>query len=195
MKIISSIIILLLFLIGCAGIPISSMYKLRNLDPLETDPAQVGIAVITNKAVVLNNDSTSLTMGFKSDTPDHNFENTFLTNVVINPNIQVLQDDKNNDENITLFSLDYESAKAMRVTQNRIKSIRQLDIEGEGSLSINVNTGCFNARRPPTLLASIYMKFDAEQGYILMNKDVDLFEKSDHGEQQDFWVECRDLDQ
>ena len=193
MKIISIAVTLLLLISGCVGMPISSMFKLRNLDPLETDPAQISIAVITNNAVVLNDNSTSLTMGFKSDLPEHNFENTFFTIVVTNPNIQVLQDNKNDDENITLFFMDEKSAKSMRITQNRIKSIRQLGIEGEGSLAINVNTGCFNVRKPSILLASIYMKFDSEQGFILMNRNVDLIEQSNHTEQQDFWVECDNL--
>ena len=177
-------------LMACAGMPFSSMLKMRNLEPLETDPAQISIAIITHKGLAFRDGDTSLAIGFRSDNAEHNFQNTFVASLDHNPNIKVLQEERGSDENITLFYLAEEAANEMRETQNKIKAIRNADTEGEGSLSINVNTGCFKEKKPDSLYASIFVKFNNEQGYILMNRGLDLFEVAERSDSGEFWVEC-----
>ena len=179
-----------IFLVACAGMPISSMFKLRNLNPLETNPADIRIAIITHKAVTFSDGATSLSIEFESEIAEHNFLNVYKASLETNPPVNILQEHRGDNENITLFYLAPDAAAGMQQTQNRIKTIRQADIEGSGSLSISINTACFQEAKPKSLSASIFAMFDKEQGYILMNRGLDLFEVAEREGQQEFWVEC-----
>ena len=166
------------------------MFKLRNLSPLETNPADISIAVISHHALNFSDGATSLAIGFESEIAEHNFLNVFEASLQTDPKIEILQQHKRESESITLFYLAPAAAERMRKTQNRIRAIRKSGIEGTGSLSISINTACFEEKKPTSLTASIFVKFDNEQGYILMNKDLDLFEVAEKADRGEFWVEC-----
>ncbi len=96
---------------------------------------------------------------------------------------------KGANEHIILFSLSDDDANKMRVAQNRLKSIKDQDIQGNGSLSVNINIGCFHGPKPEKLTATIYALFNAEQGYITLVSNMNILEETSNGK-NNFWVEC-----
>ncbi len=183
----STIICITVILTACTSLPLNTMWKLRNFDPLQADPSQMRIAVITDKIVQLKDDAVTIQLSFTSDDPEHTFKNTSHASVKTNTTVQELDSKLSDNERITLFYLDKEAAEQMRLAQNRIRIIKQNKIKGDGSLSVNVNTGCFDGPKPKELRASIYAQFDVNNGYIKMISDLDLLSQIDHGE---FWYEC-----
>lgn len=181
------VLFFLSLLTACAGMPISSMLKMRNIEPLEMDPAQIKIAVITDSAVKLGADSTSLTLGFRADLTGVSFSSQSVASIVNQAKVPELEAEKLAGQDITLFYLDDQAAAKMRAAQDKIKVIRQQEIDGEGSMSVSVNSGCFNSKRPERLLASIFVQFSEAQGFIEMQSNVDLLERAGD---EDFWVEC-----
>lgn len=183
------IVLLASLLSACASTPISSLWKLRNFDPLEADPNDIRLAVITDKIISLNDNSTSLSLGFSSTLSEHSFSSTFYTTIEKDAKVPELEKFKNSQEHITLFYLNEETARKMRIAQNKLRSIKDRDIEGDGGLSVNIRTGCFNGPKPEQLDASIFALFNAEQGYIKLSHGIDLMEEATKGDKH-FWVQC-----
>jgi hypothetical protein len=109
-----------LLISGCVGMPISSMLKLRNMEPLETDPAGIRIAVITDKIVQLSNGSTSLTMGYSSEYPEFTFSNKSKATIINDATVPELESKRGPEQNITLFYLAEDAARIMKDAQSRI---------------------------------------------------------------------------
>jgi len=185
----TSLLLCLVFLTACTSVPISTMWKLRNFNPLEADPGAIRIAVISNKIVQLKDGSVSIELGFSSEYSEHNFKSASKATVKTNSNIKQLRSSMTEDQRITLFYLDDEAAHTMRLAQNRIKVIRENDIQGDGSLGVTIDTGCFSAPKPEKLLATIYAKFAPDQAYIKMASNIDLLKQTE-AEQNDFWFQC-----
>jgi len=131
----------------------------------------------------------SLELSFRSEDDRHTFNNISKATVRANSEVQELNQHVEPNQRITLFYLQGEAAESMRLSQNRIKIIRQNDIEGNGRFSVNVNTGCFNGPKPKRLFATVYAKFNPEQDYIKMISKVDLLGQAEKTN-QDFWVQC-----
>lgn len=186
------VILLLCLLTACANTPISSMWKLRNFDPLQANPSSIRLAVITNQIVILEDNSTTLGLAFSSEHPEHSFADTFYATVKPNAKVPELEHDKGINENITLFYLDETTANRMRLLQNRIKIIKEQNIKGEGSLSVNINTACFNGPKPDELDATIYARFSSEQGYIKLSSGIDLLAEAEKND-ENLWIECGDI--
>lgn len=175
---------------ACTSVPLSTMWKLRNFDPLQTDPSQMRIAVITDKIVQLKDDAVTIELSFASVLPQHTFKNISNAIVKTNSTVQELDSKLTDNQRITLFYLDKKTADEMRLAQNRIRIIRQNDIEGQGSFSVSVNTGCFEGPKPQALQADIYAQLDANNGYIKMISNIDLLNQIDESE---LWQECHVL--
>lgn len=179
---------LISLLTACTSVPLSTIWKLRNFDPLEANPSFIRIAVITDQAVQLKDNAVSIELGFDSDFPEHNFHNISHATVETNASVEELNKLVADNQRITLFYLDTENAHTMRLAQNRIRIIKQNELEGEGSFSLSVHTGCFNGSKPDELLATVFARFNPERQYLKMISNIDLLKQSESD--QNLWVEC-----
>lgn len=173
---------------ACTSVPLSTIWKLRSFDPLEANPSLIRIAVITDQAVQLKDNAVTLSLGFESEFPDYNFHNISHATVEPNASVEQLNDLVTDSQRITLFYLDSDNAYTMQLAQSRIRIIKQNDIEGSGSFSLGVNTGCFNGPKPDKLFATVFAQFHPEQQYLKMISSIDLLKQTAPG--QDLWVEC-----
>lgn len=180
---------LVLLTTACVSMPLGSMWKLRNLDILNTDPKDLKIAVGTNPLVQLQDGSTSLSIAFNSDHAKHNFSYKLLATVKPNAEVGNLKNKISSDSALTLFYLAEKEAEKLKLAQNRIRSVRDLGVEGNGSLSIDIHTGCLSAPPPTSLPTDIYAQFDRQQGFIKMQSNLDLMQMAEKA-QQEFWVQC-----
>ncbi len=114
--------VLLLVLLGaCTSVPLTTMWKLRNFDPLQADPSSIQIAVITDQIVQLEDDAVSLEISFRSDQSEYNFSS--VSNATVKPNSLINELNKHvaQHQRISLFYLDDDAAHKMRLSQNRIQ--------------------------------------------------------------------------
>lgn len=186
---IGAILIFSIALTACTSMPLSTMWKLRDVNPLEADPGQFKIAVITNELIQLKDDSTSIGIGFSTDDVKHSFDT--IVNASVKPNAREAQLEpfRKASERITLFNLNAEAAQQLRVAQSRIQTIKDKDINGEGSFTVGINTACIDAPKPKSVNANIFISFEPSQGYIKLVSNIDLLAES-QGDEQGFWVEC-----
>jgi len=183
------VVLPLVFLASCAGVPLKSLWQLRNVDPLEADPKQVRLAVVTNHAVYLRDKSTSLTLSFSSQNSEHDFSQKIYASIENKATVPSLEKFIKADEHITVFYLDEQAAYSMRLAQQRISAIKADQIMGEGRLAIEINTGCFVGKKPNNIVADIYVRFSVDRGYLALQSDVDLLTEIEK-EDSEFWLEC-----
>lgn len=182
-------VLITLLITACASMPIASMWKLRNLDMLTVEPRDLRIAVITNKLVQLQDGSTSITLSFSSEQAEHNFAYHLVTTIDRNAMPLNLLDEVEDGEVITLFYLAKSEAEKLRLAQSRILAIREQSAEGAGSMSIDINTGCFSSPPPKALPTDIFAQFDRTQGPIEMQSNLDLMEETRQAGKS-FWAVC-----
>lgn len=180
---------LLFLLSACASMPISSMWKLRNVDILTTNPQEIRIAIITNSLVQLADGSTSMAISFSSPSQEHNFSYRLKPIIKQNASSPELNSKIGRHEALTIFYLSQEDANSLKLAQSRILAIRDQNIEGDGSLSINIETGCFKQPPPKSLFANIFTQFDRKQGYVHMQRNLDLMQIREKGDQS-LWQSC-----
>lgn len=165
------------------------MWKLRNFDPLEADPSHIRIAVVTDEIVQLKDDAVTLELSFESEFPEHNFKNKSKATVKANSVVDELSHLLNSEQRITLFYLDTDAAHQMRLSQNRIRIIKENDVKGRGSFGLSIHTGCFKGPKPNSLIANVYAQFSPDRGYIKMISNIDLLKQLEP-HQEEFWHEC-----
>ena len=86
----SAIVCISILITACTSVPLSTMWKLRNFDPLQADPSQIRIAVITDKIVQLKDDAVTIELSFTSEFPEHTFKNISNATVKTNSSVQEL---------------------------------------------------------------------------------------------------------
>lgn len=180
-----SVVFIIIILSACTSIPLASLWKLRHVNPLEADPRLLKIAVITNEFIQLKDDSTTITLGFASQDQAHNFKTTVKASVTPNAVEAELEPYRNSRERMTLFTLNEKATRQLRIAQSRIQTIKDKDIEGEGSLAVNIHTGCIDGPKPKAVMANIFVSFAPSQGFVKLISNVNLLEN-----EGDFWVEC-----
>ncbi|MBL4672273.1 MAG: hypothetical protein JKX81_08415 [Arenicella sp.] len=182
----------LTFLCACTSVPLSTIWKLRNFDPLDANPNEIRIAVITDQIIQLEDESVSLQLGFSSADRNHDFSTMAKATVKANATVGQLQQYVEGEQRITLFYLADSAADAIRLAQNRLRIIKQNDIQGNGSLTINVHMGCFNGPKPDSIVANVYAQFSPNQGYVKMISNIDLLHQANVSDSQ-FWQQCTEV--
>ena len=180
---------LTLALSACSSVPLTSAWKLRNVNPIEADPALFKIAVITNELIQLQTGSTSIGLGYTAEDPKHSFNTIVEATVKPNAIEAQLGQYLKSHEHITLFTLNEEATRQLRIAQNRIKTIKDKDIDGKGNLAVSINTACMDGPKPETVNANIFVMFDPSQGFVKLVSNLDLL-KASKSNKQSFWVEC-----
>ncbi|MBE8167814.1 MAG: hypothetical protein HAW66_05575 [Shewanella sp.] len=68
---------------GCSNIPLSTMYKMMTMDPLDVDPRQLVVAVRVPEGIKVRDGDIIINFSFQTKQPDVNFKHKFL--VQVNP--------------------------------------------------------------------------------------------------------------
>lgn len=184
-----------IFLAGCSSIPLGTMLKMRNFDPLSAEPSSIRFAVITDKQVRLADGSTSMTLSFQSTQPDRSFTHTAVASIKEYASIESLPTQLQPHEKVTLFFLKKEDADALRLAQSKLRNIKALNVDGSGSLSISVTQGCLPAQllKSNEMLVTVFAQFDPSQGYVKMISEMNLLSQAS-AETLKNWTDCKSLE-
>ena len=188
---VSTILIFALFLTGCASVPLGTIWKMRNFDPLSAEPSLIRFAVVTDKRVMLSDGSTSMNLSYQSSLPEHTFSHTAVASIKNNAPIDSIAQELEPNQKITLFYLDKKDADALRLAQSKLRNIKAQNVEGEGSLSISVTQGCVPSEllESEEMLVTVFALFDPKQGYVKMISELNLLAEVGDDAMQN-WVVC-----
>lgn len=168
------ILISVALLMSCSSVPLITKLKLRNLDPVYSDPANLRLAMVVDKLLTFENISVTLTLGFDSGSEATSLLSTFQAKIDSHTLEDIHSLPKKSNAAITLFYLDSQNAEAMRLAQGKIIAWKQSGIEGQGMLSVATRFGYIGAKLPESLKANIYIQLDRLDDFLLIQRDVDL---------------------
>ncbi|QIZ75682.1 hypothetical protein [Ferrimonas lipolytica] len=168
---------MLLLLSGCTSMPITTMYKLVTLEPLELDPGQLQVAVRTDNNVVIGDNGVMMHWGYVSEdnslTLDENYP------VIVDRGTRpssVLLDGIGNSEQLVIFSLRPEDTKSMRLFQSQVLAHQQQGGEGSGSFGLKFEQFCFIETPLAPIDTDMFLQTDSDEGFFVFVEDIDLLE-------------------
>ena len=167
-------VLVFMFLAGCGSVPVSSIYKLRNLDIKTTNLAKFYAAVRIPQSLAIREQGVKIALGFKSEAAEIKFTEHIVMQKIDGVPSQALKDAKKSGYQIYIFKLTDQDAQKMRVVRSRITRLRKEHEDGTGSLSIDVKT-CKRGSIPVgPLLLSTYLRSAELDDFVVLINDADI---------------------
>ncbi len=176
---VAALLILTCILAGCSSIPLMSMVKLSQFDPLTADPNLIRIAIRTTKVVDLQKGDVKMNLGYVADDNSLVIDDLYLVEVRHNSILsKTLIDGLEEHEAVTVMHLSSSDAKQMRQTQKLIAQRKADDLEGSGSFGVSINSSCLHSDLPQDeMLVDIFLQTDPNEDYFAISEDLDLFQQ------------------
>jgi hypothetical protein len=167
-----------LYLAGCTSMPLTSMYKLSRMDPMEADPAQIKVAVRADEAIGIGKGDAQIEFKFDAEDNSLNIDEIYLIEVVRDPVVYgALYADKKPGESITVLALTPSDAERMKQLQLEMAQFRNRDVKGSGSLRVNLNGLCLHSKMPPgEVQLDLFLQTSEQEGFFVMAKNLDMRE-------------------
>jgi len=176
-----SLFILTLYLTGCVGMPLTTAMKLRKVNPLEVDPAQLKVAVRADKSIGIREGGVHVLLKFIADDGSLNIDDTYVVEVVRNPILPPeLFRGKPTSETVTVLQLSDSDARKMTRVQSLLKPYTDGQASGSLSFGVDVKGVCAHGSVPTgTLLIDIFVQANNIDGFLAVTKDLDLRQSGD----------------
>ena len=162
---------------ACSNIPLSTMIKMMNLNPLETDPKQLVVAVVAPDGVNVQDGDVVIDFNFRTDDPSTSFDHHFP--VIINEGYAVpdnLKEDIEENEKITVLQLSKEDAQTMAEGQQMVKDYRENNEKGgAGSMNVRLVSACRDENFSwGNSELNVYLKTQDDEDFFLFLEDMDV---------------------
>ena len=172
----ASLLILASLLTGCIGMPLTTALKLRGMDPLEVDPAQLKVAIRADERLGIPEDGVHISLKFDAEDGSLNIDDTYVVEVIHNPILTPeFFDDKARWESVTVLQLSDSDAQRMTRAQSLLRPYT--DGRGAGALSFGVDVKgvCAHSPIPPgKVLIDIFVRASDNDGFFAVTRDLDL---------------------
>lgn len=132
-----------MLLTACSSMPLSTMYKMIRLNPLDIDPRQLVVAVRVPEGMKVRDGDIVIDFAFKTKQPNVIFNHKFL--VQVNPDYPLpeeLIEEISMNEHVTILQLTKEDALAMYNAQQTVKAYRVDHKDGGGSFGLKIKSAC-----------------------------------------------------
>lgn len=186
-----------MLLTGCANIPLTSMYKLSQLSPLEADPGQINVVIRTNEAIRLSKGDARIFLGYQADDQSLIIEDEYLIEINMDNTASAeLMDDMRRGEALTFMQLSSSDAEQMRASQALIKQHKASGKDGQGSFSISIHSSCLQKPLPKgAVMLDIFMQTSEQDAFFVFNQDLDLRSTAfPNGRRLEDWPLCESID-
>ena len=187
--------LIVLFLAGCTSMPLTTMYKLSRMDPMDADPEQIKVAVRADEAIGIGKGDAQIEFKFDAEDNSLNIDEIYLIEVVRNPVVQgELYADKKPGESITVLGLTTSDAQRMKQLQLEMALFRKGDVKGSGSFRVNLSGMCLHNKMPPgEVQVDMFLQTSEQDGFFVMAKNLDMREVlAEEGRNMDELPDCVD---
>lgn len=180
MKRVSSMVlrssVIVAVLTGCATIPVSSLYKLRNFDAQTTDPAMLRVAVQVPRYIAIKPQGARLALSVKKRDGSLRQSQEFVLEEVgrgSDGGLQLPAAAKFAD--VTAYRLRLADIGRLRAFRERIAALKKRHGSAiEGQLSIGVE-GCARTALPEgEVPVTTWLRSEETQGYVVLTRNLDL---------------------
>jgi hypothetical protein len=181
---------------GCSTIPLVSMYKLSQLDPLSADPQQIRIAVRTSKVFSVQKGDVRMQLGYQADDNSLIIDDLYLVEVIHGGFLhKELLNDLQDNEAVTILHLSNSDAKQMYKTQQLIAERNASGLKGKGSFGVSIDSSCLSSALPSDeLLVDILIQTDPQESFYTVSEDLDLLAQDGAVDSIKQWPICSDAE-
>ena len=182
-----------LFLAGCTSMPLTSMYKLSRMDPMEADPAQIKVAVRADEAIGIGKGDAQIEFKFDAEDGSLSIDEIYLIEMDPDPIVYgAIYTDKKPGESITVLSLTPGDAERMKQLQLEMAMFREGNVKGSGSLRVNLNGICLHSKmHPGEVQLDMFLQTSEQEGFFVLAKNLDLREAlAEDGTDMDELPDC-----
>ena len=173
--------------------PLTTMYKLSRMDPMDADPEQIKVAVRADEAIGIGKGDAQIEFKFDAEDNSLNIDEIYLIEVVRNPVVQgELYADKKPGESITVLGLTTSDAQRMKQLQLEMALFRKGDVKGSGSFRVNLSGMCLHNKMPPgEVQLDLFLQTSEQEGFFVMAKNLDMREVlAEEGRNMDELPDC-----
>ena len=183
------------FLSACTSVPLTTLYKLHKIDPMEADPAQIKVAIRADDRIGIREGGAKIEVKFEAEDGSLNIDETYLVEIIRNPDMSAeLLAGINPGESVTVLGLTQSDIQRMRAVQSSVAAISKDDPEGSGSLGVFLDGVCLQSKMPEgTVLIDIFLQTSDQDGFFVLSRNLDLRKQSmQDGTDLDDWPGCLD---
>ena len=170
------LLLLVLSIVGCAGIPLSSVYKMMTANPLEFHPEAISIDIKRSNAIQVQTGDVEMEIFINNDNPDLKVLQKYFFVVDNASRVPIVAEGLADNEHLTILTLSPEDVIKMKNLQKKMKT--HLKNGGESDdfgFSIRVLKGCKNIDDiPDNVFISLYLKLDSRSEFFPLYQDLNI---------------------
>lgn len=168
-------------LVACSSMPLTSMWKLRQFDPLHIDPQGLQLVLILSDKIRVQQSKVKMSLGFTAADKSESWQQDFDLKVVRNALVpNTILREKSAEQQHYAVSLQPGDLTRFRHTQQRLLQIEQQDIDGKGMFGLGVSDFCIEGELLHTQATTdIYVRLRTDEDYIVLFKGFNLMANQD----------------
>ena len=161
-----------LLLTGCSVVSPSGLIAAAQLDPLETDPRDISIAVGVPEALRLADGDAQLFLGFAPD--GTNTPPPVGTTVPLMVSTETESLTPIAGQAIYVFGFGASEAAQLSVVQDRIRALKEQDVTGTGTLNVGITGGCLTGTLTDGLPVATWIQTSSDGAFASLTRPTDF---------------------
>lgn len=162
-------------LAGCSSLTPAGMIAAMRLDPLETPPGNLTVALGVPDALIMQDGDAQFRLAFQPEDP--------TAAVPVDTTVPLtLLDDANGPraaaagEAIYVFGFSPQDAALVSAAQKQILALKEQQIDGDGKMNITIVGGCLTRDLGGSLPVSTWLRSDPQASFAPLIRRVDFFD-------------------
>lgn len=189
------LIVVSIFLASCSSMPLTTMYKLHKLDPMEADPAQIKVAIRADDRIGIREGGAKIEVKIDFEDGTAGIDETFAIEITRNPIMSTeLVEDKKPGESVTVLQLTEADAQRFRLLQSTLETYDQDERKGTGSFGVGLSGIClFSPMADDEVLVDIFLQTNVYDGFYVLVRNLELKKKLEQeGVTVPEWPTCQE---
>jgi hypothetical protein len=163
---------------GCSSIPLTTMYKMMSVNPLELEPSEIVVAVQAPNGIVVSNNDVVIKFEFTTNDTNYNFEDEYFVKLnakYVLPN--ELTQEINRDSKFYILQLSQDDTLKMLRGQELVKKYRMNNSDGGGSFNLSVESVCKNSQfSVKNNELNVFLKLNENDEFFTFMEDVNVLD-------------------
>lgn len=159
---------------ACSSLSPGGLIAASRLDPLNTPPDRIAVAVGVPQAVRLSTGDAVLRIAFEGSGTASNMRVDEVVPLQFTEDVPGAPA-ASAGETVFVARLATEDAARFAVAQKRILAMRSQGVRGSGSLSVAITGGCHTGAAPSVLPVSTWLMTDPADGFMQLTRKADMF--------------------
>ncbi|MGC1494547.1 MAG: hypothetical protein WA790_01970 [Sulfitobacter sp.] len=169
-----SVCIAALSLAGCSSISPAGLLAAAQLDPIQTPPDNISIAISVPEVVRLRDGDAELYLGFMTD--DKNMSAPVEATVPLAILNEAGPRPAETGEAIYVFGFSTSSAAELSAIQEKIKAQKANDVAGTGTLKVAIEGGCITGALNGKLPVATWLRTSPTGKFVSLTRKSDFLD-------------------